>query len=230
MPQPPSAAGPQTALAPALGEAALASGGWQSVASVLEAATPGLSLRFCPRDQAHAPAQSGTHRLTAFGLGTWTLSLPGGDAAPLLSLPLLETMGFALRLADGRPLDRAETEAVLDPLPYAAILLDGACGLLLANAAGEDYLHSRRLFRPTFGGARLHLARSADERTFEEAAARILDGIARQTDWTLRGPAPDTRLALSLRAVGPARPTPGAARLLLTLRAIAVAPPRNAPA
>ncbi|WP_279479106.1 hypothetical protein [Aureimonas sp. SK2] len=221
----PHPAGPRAALALRLAEAALAPGGWTAVAGTLEAEF-GLALRFEPEAADGRSGRPGDAccRLPVPGLGAWSVDPPApGSAADPFALPLAEILGFATRLAEGLPLEAAEGQAALDPLPYATILLDGEARLLFANAAGEDLLRSRRLFLPTRPGTRLRAAdRGADER-LEEAIAGILEGDGAGSHWPMRRPDAGSHLAIRLRPIGPVRARPGAARLLLTLRAIGAA-------
>lgn len=202
--------------------------GWRTVAGALAAqAGAGFAVRFQPHG-AGVGDRTGDARagivLSVSDLGTWTVSPNGASGeAPALSVPLRESLALAERLEKGLALSPAELEAVLDPLPYAALLLDGDARLLFANAAGEDLLASRSLFRPARRGAHLVPARGWIDEAMETAVARVLEKDHPGARWVARGPGA-THLVIRVRPVGPARPDRGGARILVTLRAIGFAP------
>jgi PAS domain-containing protein len=223
----PCPAGHQASLALRLSEAALESSGWHAVAEALQAeAGPGFALRFQAEGTtggASPTGSTGRAVLRVTGLGTWIVDLPDGPGGALaLAVPLRESLALALRLREGLPPSRAELEAVLDPLPYAAVLLDDEGRLLFANAAGEDVLASRRLIRPARRGARLRPTRRKADEALDEALTRILDESDPGARWVVRGP-DGLHLVIHARPVGPAAAERGAARVLITLRAIGAA-------
>ncbi len=221
----PCPAGHQAALALRLSEAALEGTGWHAVARALEAEVgPGTSLERKDGALPGAPGEASDRTLLrAPDLGTWEMGLPPGSRAELAHcVPVREALALATRLAAGHALVLEDLEAVLDPLPYAAILLDGETRLLFANTAGEDILTSRRLFRPTRPGVRLRPALDETHKALEAAVTHLLrDGGERRG--VIRAP-DGGHLAMHLRALGPERLAPGAARFVMTGRSIAAAP------
>ncbi|RIX99179.1 hypothetical protein D3218_15525 [Aureimonas flava] len=186
----------------------------------------GFALRFQAHGSGSLPAPD--HRATRIvlsvpDLGTWTMDLPAGSGGALaLAVPLREALALAMRLREGLPLSLAELEAVLDPLPYATMLLDGEAGLLFANAAGEDLLASRRLFLPSRPGAPLRPVQGQTDEALDAAVADILHRRDTGARWVARGP-DGAHLVIHLQPVGPAHAERGAARILMTLRSIGAA-------
>ncbi|WP_416357518.1 hypothetical protein ACLNGM_05445 [Aureimonas phyllosphaerae] len=221
----PCPAGHRAALLLRLGEAVLEGTGWQAVAKGL-AAELGPDTGIAPAGERLPPASRGD--TVAFvvevpDLGTWTIRVPAGaDTGLLATLPLGEALGLATRIAGGRTPSRPDLEHLLDPLPYAALLLDARGRILFANPAGDDILSSRRLFRPAAFGQPL---RPADRRTgerFDAALALVLLDGAPETRWIMAGPE-GTHLAVHMRPAGPPIAPIWAVRAVVTLRAIGAA-------
>ncbi|KQQ79863.1 hypothetical protein [Aureimonas sp. Leaf324] len=228
----PCPAGHRAALMLRIGEAVLEGTGWQAVAASL-AAELGPDLAIAPDGVLPAPApQPGAIalRVEAPDVGAWTIRVPADtDAGLMASLPLGEALGLAAQITAGRAPARRDLERLLDPLPYAAVLLDARARILFANAAGEDTLSSRRRFRPAARGRPLRPThRQASERFDTALAAILLDG-APDRRWIMAGP-DGTHLAVHMRPVGPPAAAIGAVRLVVTLRAIGAALSGEAPA
>lgn len=226
----PCPAGHRAALMLRLGEAVLEGTGWQAVARGL-AAELGPDVGIAPAGDRLPPssrADTVTMSVEVPDVGTWTIRVPAdADPGRLATLPLGEALGLATRIAEGHLPPRSDLERLFDPLPYAALLLDARGRILFANAAGEDILSSRRLFRPAASGRQLSpTERRAGERFDAALAAILLDG-APETRWIMAGPE-GTHLAVHMRPAGPHAAPAGAVRAVVTLRAIGAAPPGEA--